>query len=205
MKVARNFWLGRAGIGALVVLILPTLSFAQMKTLGTVAPENVIAESVPSNATPSPNETIAVAINVDVSGLQMPDNRLGAYQATLEWEPAVIQYLGITPAPAPWNAPNVNATNVTTGRLIWNDFQAGGSTGKINILNVNFRVISATSASTPLKLSFSAMTTAIFFTDLLNKLTVQSGQVTVRVNNSPVVAAIPNQTMNEGATLAVPV
>jgi hypothetical protein len=198
MSASKPFLLRRAvaycGVVA-ALLLLPAHGFTQ----------TVPAESVPSNATPLPNETIAVAINVDVSNLQAPNNRLGSYQATLLWNPAVLQFVSITPAPPPWNDPNLNLNDVARGKLEWNDFQTGGSTGKTNIINVNLKVVGAAGAMDTLKLSFAELFTTTF-RDIRNLLVIQNGQITVRSPNSaPVLAAIPDQSMNEGATLDVPI
>jgi hypothetical protein len=203
MRAQKKFWFERAWravvcCGAVTALLLfPALGFAQSGS--------VPAESVPSNATPLPNETITAAINIDVSSLQAPNHNLGSYQATLAWNPAVLQFVNITPAPAPWNSPSVNPNNAANGRLEWNAFQTGSSTGKINLLNVNFRVIGAAGMSDTLRLNFSALFTTTFI-DIRNRLAIQNGKVTVRSPNSaPVLAAIPDQTMNEGDTLDVPI
>lgn len=181
------------------LLFLPVYGFTQS--------ESVTAESVPSNATPLPNETISVAINVDVSNLQAPNNRLGSFEATLLWNPAVLQFVNTTPAPSPWSAPNINVNDVAAGKIVWNNFQTGGSTGKVNIFNVNLRVVGAPGVVDTLDLSFSDMTTASpFFIRILDKLIPpKDGSITVRSpNRAPILAAIRDTTMNEGATLDIP-
>jgi hypothetical protein len=165
--------------------------------------DTATAASVPSNPTPRTNETISVTVNANVSALQAPNNRLAAYQATLNWNPAVIQFLNATPAPAPWDTPNLNTNETATGKLEWNDFVAGGVSGNFNLLIVNFRVVGTAGSSSVLDLSFVEMTTSTFMS-LLNVLKVTDGKVTVRGNSPPVLTAIPNQTMNEGATLNIP-
>jgi len=187
--------------GVVLLLALVTPGVAQIQAVFLTA-DSVSAASVPNNPTPDPNATISVAINVDVSALQAPNNRLAAYQATLKWDPAVIQFLSTTPAPAPWDTPNLNTNDVATGKLEWNDFAQGGSTGMINILNVNFKVIGVAGSSTVLDLNFTEMTTSTFMS-LLNVLRTKDGKVMVRGNDPPVVNAIADQTMNEGAALNV--
>ncbi len=176
-----------------LLLFLPAYGFTQ----------TVPAESVPSNATPLPNETISVAINVDFSNLQAPNHSLGSYNATLRWDPVVLQFASITPAPPPWNAPFVNSDSVAIGKLIWQAFQTGQSTGKINLLNVNFKVIGVPGAMDTLKLRFDVLRTTTF-QDKRSQLSIQNGIVTVRSpNRAPVLTAITNKLMNEGDTLDV--
>jgi len=186
--------------GVILLLAVVTPGVAQIEMIP--AADSVKAAIVPSNATPNPNETISAAISVDVSALQAPNNRLAAYQATLNWNPAVLQFVNVTTAPAPWDSPNLNINDVATGKLEWNDFVAGGTTGKINILNVNFKAVGVAGASSILDLNFVEMTTSTFMS-LLSVLNTTDGKVSVRGNDPPVLAAIADQTMNEGAALNV--
>jgi hypothetical protein len=207
MRYLRNGWNRRALIfcGAIAAVLSP-VRHGLAQSEGADASQEVIAEAVPNNPAPLRNDAITVAINVDVSALQVPNNRLGAYQATLAWDPAVIQYLNFTPAPPPWNTPDVAESNVAAGRLEWNDFVTDGSTGKINILNVNFMVIGAAGTSTNLDLGFSEMITATTFRDLLGLLKINDGKIQVgAANNAPVLNPIADQTMDEGMTLNIPI
>jgi len=154
----RNYWLRRA-IGLCItgaaIFIPVRQSFAQVGT--------VVAGCFPSNARPRPNDLITVAINVDMTGVSAPDNLLAAYQATLNWDPAVLQYISpFTPAPPPWNTPIVNQMNVGTGMVTWNQFVIGGSGGLVNIIIFNFRAIGAAGSSTTLDLDFSVLTSSTF-------------------------------------------
>jgi len=168
-----------------------------------VVADSVRAEAVPSNAKPFRNDTIRVAINVDMSALQAPSNRLAAYQTTLKWNQNVIQFLGTTAAPPPWDTPNLTLNDVATGKIEWNDFVAGGTSGKINILNLNFRVIGKPGDSTALDLNFTEMTNSLFVS-LIPVLVTRDGKVVVQ-NRPPDIAPIPPQAMDENATLDVTV
>jgi hypothetical protein len=185
-----------------IILLLTTVTPGLAQSVGILVADSVVATSVPSNATPDPNETISVVMTVDLSALPSPNNRLAAYQTTLKWDPAVLQFINTTAAPAPWNTPNLDVDSLTFGYLGWNDFVAGGTSGKFNILNVNFKVIGAPGTSSLLDLHFVEMTSSTFIS-LLNVLKTIDGKVTVRGNDPPVLAAIADQTMNEGATLNV--
>jgi len=185
--------------GLFLFLAAATNGRAQIEVYSSA--DTATAASVPNNATPRVNETISVAINIDVSAVQAPNNRLAAYQAKLKWDPAVIQFLSLTVAPAPWDSPTL--IKVAADELEWNDFVAGGVSGKFNVFNVNFKVVGAAGLGSPLDLEFVEMTTSMFLS-LLNVLKVTDGKVTVRGNAAPVLTAIANQTMNEGATLNIP-
>jgi uncharacterized protein YjdB len=156
------------------------------------------AESVPSNATPYPNQSISVAINFDGSELPTPNNRLGAYSANLRWDPKIVQFLRVTPAPAPWDTPNLNLNETASGRLEWNDFVSGGVPGKFNLLNVNFKIVGAAGASAIFDLSFAEITTSTTF-NLLPVLNITDGRATILNNQPPLVSnTIPDQTLTLG-------
>jgi hypothetical protein len=181
MRLSKVLWRGRAlasWVSAISLVGFTAQAHAQIQG-------QVVAESVPSNSSPFPNELISVAINIDMRGVQAPDNRLNSYSASLAWNPAVIKFAGFTRASAPWNNPSIDTTNAVNGSLGWNDFRAGGvDPAKINVLNVNFKVIGAPGSSTVLDLSFSAMTNSLFRI-LLENLTVNDGTVTVQGGVEP--------------------
>lgn len=181
MRASKNLWQVRAlSPWVLVIALLAISSFAHAQVQG-----QVVAESVPTNSTPRPNEVITVAINIDMRGVQTPDNRLNSYFAGLAWNPTVIKFTGMTPAPAPWNNPSIDTANAVNGSLGWNDFRAGGvDPAKINVLNLNFKVIGAPGSSTVLDLSFSAMNNSLF-RSLLGNLTINDGTVEVQGGIEP--------------------
>jgi len=176
MRLSKVLWRGRAlGSWVSVISLVGFTAQAHAQIQG-----QVVAESVPSNSSPFPNEIISVAINIDMRGVQAPDNRLNSYFASLAWNPAVIKFIGFTRASAPWNNPSIDTTNAVNGSLGWNDFRAGGvDPAKINVLHVNFRVIGAAGATTTLDLNFSALFNSLF-RSLLENLTINDGTVTVQ-------------------------
>lgn len=186
-----------------MMLLLATFTPALAQDVEIVVADSVRAEALPSNPKPFRNDMISVAINVDISALQAPNNRLAAYQATLKWNQNVVQFLSTAAAPAPWDTPNLNLNDVTTGKIEWNDFVAGGTSGKINVLNLNFKVIGNPGDSTFLDLNFTEMTNSVFVS-LLPVLVTRDGKVVVQ-NRAPEIAPIAPQTMNENATLNVAV
>src|SRR5574342_68149 len=201
----RSTWYKRlAGVCSSLLWLLAVVNPGWAQTMiKPVLSDSADAASVPSNATPERNEVISVAINADMSGLQAPDNKLAAYQSTLKWDPSVIQFISVTPAPSPWDTPNLNLNGVVTGKIEWNDFVPAGSTGKINLLNINFKAVGAIGSSTILDLNFTEITTTTF-KSLLQVLRVTDGKVTIIGNLPPTLNNLANQTMNEGATLDVP-
>ena len=184
-----------------ILLLLAAFTPALAQDVEIVMADSVRAEALPSNSKPFRNDMISVAINVDMSALQAPNNRLAAYQATLRWNQNVVQFLSTTAAPGPWDTPNLNLNEVATGKIEWNDFVAGGTSGKINVLNLNFKVLGNPGDSTFLDLNFTEMTNSVFVS-LLPVLVTRDGRVVVQ-NRAPDIAAIPAQAVNENATLNV--
>lgn len=166
----------------------------------------VKARVVPSSTTPVQGDTITAAVFIDTGDLQGVDNRLAAYQAKLEWNETILQFVGTTPGAAPWDSPNVNTAQTSNGILEWAQFLAGGAApADFSILNVNLKVVGSFNSSSALDLSFSGMSTS-FARNLLGLLEVADSSIVVgRLNTPPVLAAIPNQTLIEGTTLTVPV
>jgi len=181
MRWSKVLWRGRAlASWVSIISLVGFTAQAEAQIQG-----HVVAESVPTNSTPLQNDIITVAINIDMRGVQTPDNRLNSYFASLAWNPAVIKFIGFTAAPAPWNNPSIDTTNAVNGSLGWNDFRAGGvDPAKINVLNVNFKVIGSPGSSTVLDLSFSAMFNSLF-RSLLENLTINDGAVTVQGGVEP--------------------
>ncbi len=52
--------------------------------------------ATPSNTTPSVGGSITVAININMSGVSAPDNALGSFTGTLNWNTAVLTYNSYT-------------------------------------------------------------------------------------------------------------
>ena len=132
------------------------------------------ASATPSDAAPAVGNQITVAIDVDVSGVNAPDNYLGSYTATLDWNPAVLDYHSNSGVPAGFTGV-INEDDVSSGHLIFNGANASGASGNTTVLNVTFDVIG--SGTSALDLEFSAMAAANTFVDLLPVLTVNDSQV----------------------------
>jgi hypothetical protein len=137
---------------------------------------SVASTAIPSDATPSIGEQIEVTINIDMSGVAAPDNKLGSFSGSLHWNPAVLAYhsnsglvVGFTGL--------VNTDNAATGGIIFNGAKVAGATGNIIVLTITFDVVGA--GTSALDLGYTAMAAADTFVSLLPILTVTDGQVVV--------------------------
>ena len=132
--------------------------------------------ATPSNATPGIGDSIVVTIAIDVSGVAAPDNALGSFTGTLDWDPAVlltaatqgsrvvspgwpipaVRGLGILFSMEPSQAARRAITPFSRSRSTW--WERGPA---------------------PWDLGYSAMSAASTFANLLPPLTVTDGQVAV--------------------------
>lgn len=129
---------------------------------------------IPSDTAPEVGQQIDVEIRVDVSGVNPPDNALGSFTATLDWNPAVLTYKS-NPGVLSGFQGVVNTAAVASGHIIFNGIRATGMTGDFAIFRVSFDVAGA--GTSTLDLGYSAMSAALTFHSLLPILTVNDGQV----------------------------
>jgi hypothetical protein len=140
------------------------------------AASGVASAAIPSNATPAVGEQIVVTINIDMSGVAAPDNALGSFTGSLDWNPAVLAYHSNTGI-VPGFTGVVNTDNVAAGHIVFNGAKVAGATGNIIILTITFDVVGA--GTSALDLEYRAMAAANTFASLLPILTVTDGQVVV--------------------------
>ena len=132
------------------------------------------ASAIPSHAAPLVGSTITVRIYMDMTGVAAPHNYLGSFTGSLDWNPAVLDYVSNSGWPSGWSGV-VNELNVGTGHLAFNAANAGGATGAGDALTITFNVVGA--GTSDLDLEFSAMAAATTFCDLLPGLTVNDAEI----------------------------
>ena len=163
---------GCSGTGTCVV----TMSAARTVTANFTAQSgNAISSATPSNATPSVGQQVVVTININMSGVSAPDNKLGSYSGTLNWNTAVLGYDSYSGAPPTGFTGVVNTTSTGSGQITFNGANAGGATGNTVAIQITFDVVAA--GTSALDLAYSAMGAADTYADLLPRLTVNDGQV----------------------------
>jgi hypothetical protein len=137
---------------------------------------NVASAATPSDDTLTAGESVVVTINVDMSGMDAPDNKLGSFTGSLAWDPAILAYDSYS-GPLAGFTGAVNTGNVGSGQLSFNGANATGATGNIETFEFTFHAIGP--GTSDLDLEYSAMAAATTFTNLLPLLTITDGQVTV--------------------------
>ena len=56
--------------------------------------ESVISQVRPKRTNPSIGRDLEVIISVDMSGMDIPNNRLGSFSGSLWYDPSIIRYRG---------------------------------------------------------------------------------------------------------------
>jgi uncharacterized repeat protein (TIGR02543 family) len=160
----------------LPVVVLLLLSFMIGRSIPVLAQSGTATSGVTaSDASPYVGEQITVSINIDVSGVNAPDNNLGGYTGTLNWDPAILSYQSHSGAPPAGFSGLVNTSNTATGQIAFNGANTTGTPGNIIILNIMFNVTGT--GTSGLDLAYSAMAAAGTFNNLLGTLTVNDGSV----------------------------
>ena len=162
MKTKTNYKV----INLLVVLLLIAANLGS--SINPVSAElsgTVAASAVASNTAPDIGDTITVNIHIDMTNVAAPDDYLGSYTGTLNWDPAVLSYASYIVPPDGGFTGVVNTGSVDSGLITFNGANAAGATGDIIVLAVGFNVIGSGDAN--LDLQFSAMAAATTFADLL--------------------------------------
>lgn len=137
---------------------------------------NVRSAATPSAGTLAVGNSVLVAINVDMSEVEEPNNALGSFAASLTWNPAVLAYEGHS-GPLAGFTGAVNTASVASGQIFFNGSNATGATGDTVTFEVTFRAIGA--GTSELDLEYSTMAAASSSADLLPLLTITDGQVMV--------------------------
>ncbi|MDX9830513.1 MAG: hypothetical protein RBU35_09645 [Anaerolineae bacterium] len=136
----------------------------------------ITSTATPSDATPATGDTITVAINIDMTGVDEPDNYLGSYTGSLAWDPAILDYISHGGPPAGFMG-EVNDTNADAGIIIFNGINTTGATGNVIVLTITFNVVGT--GTSALDVEYTAMSSAKEFNRLLDILTVTDSQVEV--------------------------
>jgi len=137
---------------------------------------NAASAATPSDDPLTAGEPVVVTINVDMTGMDEPDDKLGSFTGSLAWDPAILAYDSYT-GPLAGFTGAVNTGNAGSGQISFNGANAGGATGNIETFEFTFHAIGA--GTSDLDLEYSAMAAAATFTNLLPLLTITDGQVTV--------------------------
>ncbi len=123
-------------------------------------------------------DTVRVLVAVNLRGVA--PERLGSYNAQLDWTPATLRYVRTDVVAGGFAAPTVNSGNATSGQLRFGAADANGHAGPdVGLVTVIF--VANAAGSTALTLTLTDLSTALTFVQLLpNNALVHSGRVRVQ-------------------------
>lgn len=115
--------------------------------------------------------TVDVTADMSFAGSEL----LGSYNATLTWNPSVLTLVAVEAGDFP--TPEFNDVNAATGELRFAQVSPSGSGGSIVLARIRFSKVGL-GTTTP-TVTISEMSAAVTFTDLLSRVSVTNGTVTV--------------------------
>jgi len=139
-------------------------------TTGGTVIANVKCPSAPPENCPN-----SACIEIDMTG---STELLGSFTGTLTWDPTQLDFVSHLGILAGFTG-NVNTDSVAFGKILFNGASATGASGVFDILCVDFDVIGAVNDTGTVSASFSAMSAAVTFTNLLPSLTVNDCSYTI--------------------------
>ncbi len=157
-----------------VLLMLGSVSLVNAPVFAQTG--SATSSAVPSDATPSVGNQIVVTISIDFSGVNSPDDKLGSFTGSLDWNTAVLSYNSNSGILAGFTG-SVNTTSSSLGHIVFNGANASRVAGNVTVLTITFDVVGT--GISVLNLEYSAMAAAVTFNNLLSLLTVNDGQVQV--------------------------
>ena len=134
------------------------------------------SSAIPSDETPSVGDQIQVDIEIDVSGVNPPDEELGSFTGSLDWNPDVLDYNSSVLLDG-FAGGVINKDDVGTGSIAFSSAYASGAPGNTTVFSITFDVVAP--GVSDLDLDISAMAAAGTFQSLLPILTVHDGLVSI--------------------------
>jgi HYDIN/CFA65/VesB family protein/centrosomal CEP192-like protein len=142
----------------------------------------VTASATPDVSNPTPGSLITVDVRVDMREAHPPADLLQSYQASLSYDPAVLDFHGFALGDQPWGSPV--SISQTSGNVTWHDVATAAVGGTFSIIRLRFNVIGGAGSSTTLNLGFPRME-GKDVERLLPLLTTSGGTVTVAGQAGP--------------------
>lgn len=122
-------------------------------------------------------DTVRVRVSVDLRGVA--PEKLGSYNDSLLWNPAVLLYERSGPVSGGFTAPTINDLNVTSGLLRFGAADPNGAAGPVvGLIDIVF--VAQASGSAALALRVSDLTAAQTFNLLLPAAAIHAGTVRVQ-------------------------
>jgi hypothetical protein len=169
---------------------MKTLFFFLLLGVITAAEATTIkATALPQESSAVVGQTIHIPVSVDLSTLPQA---MGSFTASLTWDTHLLQYVGHSEGTSEgFTNPVVNDQKTAQGKLVFASANPKGAKGRVNILNVEFKLIGAVGSRIDVQLAFSAMAAASTFENLLPYL--ESTATATQIEQRLIISAVPTE------------
>jgi uncharacterized repeat protein (TIGR02543 family) len=158
---------------SIILLVSSFLLTGNMPVLAQ--PKGSVTSNVTvSDGTPAFGDVISVDIYIDMTEVDPPDDYLGSFTASLDWDPSILDYESNSGILAGFTG-NVNLQDTAIGHIVFNGANTTGVTGKFLILSIDLEVVDG--GTCLLNLKYSAMASAGTFKNLLPILTAFNEEI----------------------------
>ncbi len=160
---------------------------------------------VPSDTMPAPGDTLAVAVNFDLTRLSPPENIMGSFTGFLHWDPSVLQYVGNSGLLQGFTGSVFNLDPVQ-GTLKFNGASNTPQGGQFDVLIFYYLVTGDPGAPVIMDLGYQAMNCFLCFNNsLLVLVTPLDGQIAVVGNPAVLTDSLPPDCITLGVNPGPPV
>lgn len=146
---------GRPGVT--LILLIAMLSAARLAQADVSL--SLVCGSVSDQAT---QVTVTAAISEDLS--------LGALDATVSWNPSLLEFVSIEDGT--YGALNTNTSQAASGSITFNTFKTAGQSGSFTLGVLNFQPVAGATGDATVEMTVTEISAAQTFADLLNQTTV---------------------------------
>lgn len=160
---------------------------------------------VPSDTLPAPGDTLAVAVNFDLTRLSPPENIMGTFTGFLNWDPAVLQYVGNSGLLQGFIGSVFNLDPIQ-GTLRFNGASNTPQGGQFDVLIFYYRVAGEPGDPVIMDLGYQAMNCFLCFNNsLLVLVTPLDGQIAVVGNPAVLTDSLPPDCITLGVNPGPPI
>ncbi|NQT24650.1 T9SS type A sorting domain-containing protein [candidate division KSB1 bacterium] len=149
----------------------------------------VVSTLIPNSSQVSIGDTVSVLIQIDMTGVDVPNNNLGSFTGSVMWDSTKLVYLEDTGIGPEFTG---NTNSVDINEVVFNGANPTGVTGIIDLTTFNFAVVDT--GEVLIDLEYSAMAAAATFQSLLGILTVNDTTIEVLNTYTLTINVLPDLT-----------
>ena len=170
--------------GCFIVIVILFVSMSVFAQTG-----EVVSTLIPDTSRASLGDTVAVMIQIDMTGADAPNNNLGSFTGTVMWDSTKLGYLAGSGILGGFTG-NTNLTQAN--RIVFNGANPAGVPGIIDVTTMEFMI--ADTGEVEIDLEYNAMAAATTFNSLLGILTVNDTSIHVVNTYSLTINVLPDLT-----------